>query len=183
MIHRPRSGSRPAGLITRNRDSSISTARLVLRPIPPSAAAALPADRRAATKLIGATLAPAWPLPDLLDILPLQATASPWQRRYGIWAIVERSTNTVIGDVGFHGPPDETGATEIGYSVIPDRRGRGYATEAATALVEWAVRQPRITVILARCEAANAASIRTLERIGFGRVAEADGIIAWRRPV
>jgi ribosomal-protein-alanine N-acetyltransferase len=183
MIHRPRSGTRQAGLIAQDPGSSIRTDRLRLEPIPPAAAAALPADRVTAARLIGAALSPAWPQPDLLDLLPHQATAPPWQQRFGVWAIVERRTETVIGDIGFHGPPDATGMVEVGYSVIPDRRRRGYATEAATALVAWALVQPAIRTVAARCEADNPASIRTLERVGFERVAEADGIIAWRRPV
>lgn len=177
MIRRPRSGSRPAGLIAR--DHSITTARLILRPIPLRAAAALPADRATAAETIGAELSPEWPLPDLLDLLALHASAGSWQRRHGIHAIVEQATNTVVGDIGFHGPPDATGTVEIGYSVVPGRRRRGYATEAATALTAWALRQPRIHHVVARCEAGNEPSIRTLERAGFERTGERDGVIDW----
>lgn len=180
MIHRPRSGTRPAGLIARHLDHSVSTARLLLKPIPIRAAAALPADRATATEALDAELSPEWPLPDLLDILPLQATAAPWQQRRGIHAIVERATSTVVGDIGFHGPPDEAGTVEIGYSIVPDRRRRGYATEAAIALTAWALRQRRIRRVTARCEAGNVASIRTLERAGFERTGEHDGLIDWQ---
>lgn len=178
MIHRPRSGSRPAGLIAR--DHSVTTARLLLKPIPLRAAAALPADRTTAAETIGAELSPEWPLPDLLDILPLQAAAAPWQQRHGIHAIVERATNTVVGDIGFHGPPDAVGSVEIGYSIVPDRRRRGYATEAATALTAWALLQRRIRHVVARCEAGNLASVRTLERAGYERTGERDGVIDWQ---
>lgn len=178
MIRRPRSGLRPAGLIAR--DHSVTTARLILRPIPLRAAAALPADRATATGALEAELSPEWPLPDLLDILLLQSAAVPWQQRHGIHAIVERASNTVVGDIGFHGPPDESGTVEIGYSVVPDRRGRGYATEAATALTAWALRQRRIRRVVARCDADNLASIRTLERAGFERTGERDGVIDWQ---
>ena len=179
MIRRPRSGLRPAGLIAR--DHSVTTARLILRPIPPRAAAALPGDRAAAAEAIGAELSPAWPLPDLIDLLPHQATASPWQQRHGIHAIVERATGTVVGDIGFHGPPDETGTVEIGYSVVPEARRQGFATEAATALTAWALRQASIRRVVARCEPGNQASIRTLERAGFERVGERDGLVEWQR--
>ena len=96
-----------------------------------------------AAGIIGAILPDAWPLADLLGVLPMQAAATPDQERFGIWLIVERDTNTVVGDIGFHGPPDG-GRVEIGFSVIPDRRRRGYASEAAgrSSTGRWSARGP-----------------------------------------
>src|SRR5258708_6060138 len=93
-------------------------------------ARALLDDRVTANRVLGATLHPDWPQPDLLDVLPAQAAAELDEIRFGIWLIIERNTNTVVGDIGFMGPPSAEGSLEIGYSVIPDRRRRGYATEA-----------------------------------------------------
>lgn len=154
----------------------VTTARLELRPLPSAAAAALPSGRAAAERALGARLAPEWPQPDLLDLLPLQARSG----RFGIWVVIERETGTVVGDVGFVGPPDEAGAVEIGYSVVPDRRRRGYATEAAAALVAWALAQPGVSAVAARCDRDNGASIRVLERVGFRRIPAAGGEIRWR---
>jgi ribosomal-protein-alanine N-acetyltransferase len=156
------------------------TARLGLRPLPAAAAKALSADRDAAARVLGASLSPDWPQPDLLDVLPLQAAAAPSNERFGIWIIIERESRTVVGDVGFRGPPDRSGAVEIGYSVVPGRRKRGYATEAARAVVEWALDQPAVSVVLAGCDADNVASIRILETIGFVRTGETGGQIRWR---
>ena len=130
--------------------------RLDLIPLPAAAAAALPADRAEAAGIIGAILPDAWPLPDLLGVLPMQA-ATPDQERFGIWLMIERETNTVVGDIGFHGPPDG-GRVEIGFSVIPDRRRRGYASEATRAIVDWAIGQPGIREIVARSDSRNEAS-------------------------
>ena len=94
--------------------------------------------------------------------------------------MIERRTNSVVGDIGFIGPPDDDGTIEVGYSVIPSRRRQGYATEAARAIVAWALDQARVEVVVARCEIDNEPSIRTLERIGFLRVGEGDGQIQWR---
>jgi ribosomal-protein-alanine N-acetyltransferase len=112
--------------------------------------------------------------------LPLQAAVAPCNERFGIWTIIERESRTVVGDVGFRGPPDRSGAVEIGYSVVPGRRKRGYATEAARAVVEWALDQPAVSVVLAGCDADNVASIRILETIGFVRTGETGGQIRWR---
>jgi len=68
----------------------------------------------------------------------------PEDERFGIWLMIERDTDTVVGDIGFMGPPDD-GSVEIGFSVIPDRRRLGYASEAAGRLVAWALEQPEIS--------------------------------------
>lgn len=94
--------------------------------------------------------------------------------------MIERESGTVIGDIGFHGPPDDQGALEIGYSVVPDRRRLGYATEAVLAMVEWASSQAAVRLVVAQCDAENQPSIRTLERTGFRQTAEAQGQLHWR---
>jgi [ribosomal protein S5]-alanine N-acetyltransferase len=142
----------------------------------------LPDDRDRAAQLLDLTLATEWPLPDLLDVLPLQARLAPDDERYGVWLIVERETRTVVGDVGFTGPPGVDGSLEIGYSVVPDRRRRGYATEAAHVLVDWAVREAGVRAVVAGCEPDNLPSVRALEGIGFLRTGELNGQLRWRYP-
>jgi RimJ/RimL family protein N-acetyltransferase len=109
--------------------------RLERRPLPAAAAGVLPDNREAAARLLGVTLSVEWPQADLLDVLPLQAAANRTDESFGVWVIIERESATVVGDIGFMGPPGADHTVEIGYSVIPDRRGRGYATEATRALV------------------------------------------------
>jgi RimJ/RimL family protein N-acetyltransferase len=130
--------------------------------------------------VLGVALHREWPQADLLDVLPLQAAIEPDEERLGVWVMIERESATVVGDIGFLGAPGTDGSIEIGYSVIPDRRGRGYATEAARALVDWALRQPGVTTVVAGCDNSNVPSIRTLERLGFMRTGEAAGQIRWR---
>ena len=96
-----------------------------------------------------------------------------------MWVVIERESAIVVGDIGFFGPPDAAGVLEVGYSIVPDRRRRGYASEAASALVTWALDQPGVQTIVAGCDADNAASIRTLERVGFRRTGEAEGRVLW----
>ena len=158
----------------------VLTERMELRPLPAIAAAALPEDREEASRILGAALPVEWPQPDLLDVLPLQAAASQETECYGVWVMIERESGSVVGDVGFIGPPDENGSIEVGYSVIPDRRRRGYATEAASAIVEWALSEPGVEVVVAGCDRDNEPSIRTLERLGFQRTGEANGQLRWR---
>lgn len=155
------------------------TERLDLRPLPAAAAAGLPADRETAAALLGAELPPSWPQADLLDVLPMQAAADPAGERYGIWVMVERATGSVVGDIGFMGRPTD-GVVEIGFSVVPERRRLGFGSEAATALVDWGLGEPGVEHVVARCDSDNQASIGVLERSGFVRTGEADGVIRWR---
>ena len=157
----------------------IGSERLDLIPMPAAVADALPEDRATAVRLLDATVPDYWPQADLVDVLPMQAAASPDAERFGVWLIIERQTNTVVGDIGFMGPP-EGGSVEIGFSVIPDRRRRGYATDAARAIVEWALREPSIQRVTARSDVDNEASSRVLHAVGFSRVGEADRVIRWR---
>ncbi len=161
-------------------ETRLRTGRLELRPLPPAAAGALPGDRETAARVLGVALASAWPQADLLDVLPSQAAAGANEELSGVWVIIERESATVVGDIGFRGPPGADGSIEVGYSVIPDRRRRGCATEAARAIVDWALRQPGVRAVVAGCDADNIPSVRTLERLGFSRTGEADGQLRWR---
>jgi ribosomal-protein-alanine N-acetyltransferase len=156
------------------------TERLDLCPLPAAAARLLPEGREEAARILGAAVPLAWPQADLLDVLPIQASASLSDERFGIWVMIEHESGSVVGDIGFIGPPGNDGSIEIGYSVIPARRRRGYATEAARALVEWALQESEVEVVVASCDKGNVPSVRTLERVGFLRADEADGQIRWR---
>jgi len=158
----------------------LRTERLELLRLPPAAAGVLSDDRSEAARIIGAELSVDWPAADLLDMLPMQAGASPEQARYGVWVIVERFIATVIGDIGFLGPPGPEDTVEIGYGIVPDCRRQGYATEVARGLAAWAMEQPRVGVIVAVCDEDNLPSIRTLERVGFARTRKQEGRLRWQ---
>jgi ribosomal-protein-alanine N-acetyltransferase len=153
-------------------------ARLDLRPIAPRVAAALLADRELAAAFLGATLPTEWPQPDLLEVLPILAAADPEPAGFGAWVMVERVSNTVVGDAGFLGPPED-GVVEIGFSVLPERRRRGYATEAVRTLLDWVRQQPGVRLVIARSDTDNVASAGVLEAAGFSRTGEADGQLSW----
>ena len=78
----------------------------------------------------------------------------------------------VIGDVGFHAPPDDLGEVSVGFGIVPVARGRGYAVEALRAVLEWAVRQPEVRAVHADTDLVNLASQRVLVNAGMRLAAD-----------
>lgn len=72
--------------------------------------------------------------------------------------------------------PMEDGEWELGYCTVQEMTGRGYATEAVRAFLPVIMAQVGITRVMGVCLAENLASIRVLEKCGFRRVFEGDGL-------
>jgi RimJ/RimL family protein N-acetyltransferase len=78
----------------------------------------------------------------------------------------------VIGDIGFHAPPDELGEVSVGFGIVPAARRRGYAVEALRALLDWALGQPEVRAVHADTDLVNLASQRVLLGAGMRVVAD-----------
>lgn len=102
------------------------------------------------------------------DQLTRDPSAAPWTTR----AAVSEPDGTVIGDAGFHGPPDEAGVVEVGYSVVSAYRRQGYARALLTALLTRAAEEPDVRTVRATIRSDNTASLATLAGFGFTQVAE-----------
>ncbi|MBP9989044.1 MAG: GNAT family N-acetyltransferase [Ruminococcus sp.] len=89
---------------------------------------------------------------------------SQWEW-YAIW-MIELKDGTHIGEFCFKGI-SEKGITEIGYGIAEDYQCCGYATEAVSALVDWALKQDDIMCVIAETEEANLASGKVLNKSGF----------------
>jgi RimJ/RimL family protein N-acetyltransferase len=86
-------------------------------------------------------------------------------------AVETREPIAMIGEVSLILCDLGSRQAEIGYIFNPDWHGRGYATEAARALLAMAFDGAGMHRVFARCAAANAASWRLMERIGMRREA------------
>jgi [ribosomal protein S5]-alanine N-acetyltransferase len=160
---------------------TLETERLRLVACTAELAEALTNDRGAAEDLLGAEIPAGWPTEELAAFLPVYArelAADPELLGYGIWLVLDPLEGTLVGDSGFKGKPAD-GVVELGYSTAGPYRGRGFAFEAAQALVRWAFSQPGITTVVAETERDNAHSIRVLEKLGMRRLGEANGMIRW----
>ncbi len=81
--------------------------------------------------------------------------------------IVSLEAARVIGDVRFEPTPRFAQTVELGYGVAAEFRQRGYATEAAGAVLDWLFTEGGAARVIAGCHRANAASVRVLRRLGF----------------
>ena len=86
-------------------------------------------------------------------------------RKLGKLRVTRKSDGALVGRAGFgiYGP---TGEPEIGYSLFPEFWGNGYATEAATALRDWAFAEG-YPGFVGMADIRNAASLKVLRRIGL----------------
>ncbi|MFT8396406.1 GNAT family N-acetyltransferase [Propionibacterium sp.] len=140
--------------------------RLVLRGVDPAEAELL------AGGVCPLPCAPDYPHVDTGDaarLLRHSLEVDNWIPGFGMYLIVRRDDGLVIGDIGFHTPPDERGAAEVAYGLAVSGRGQGYATEALAVLTEWAHGHGCATV-LAEVDPGNTASLAVLEHCGYRQV-------------
>ncbi|WEB41046.1 GNAT family N-acetyltransferase [Streptomyces yunnanensis] len=84
-------------------------------------------------------------------------------------AVVVHETGTLVGDVTFVYASRRHRQGGIGYVFNPEHAGRGYATEAARALLELGFDQLGLHRVQAELDGRNTASAKLLERLGMRR--------------
>jgi RimJ/RimL family protein N-acetyltransferase len=127
---------------------------------------------------------PEYPLPDSIDGISMvvaahRAALGRIEDPPAWWIHQIVVDDVVVGDIGFHGPPDEDRAVEIGYSVVPGWRRHGVATRACALILQQAWQDGAETVT-AETDHDNVASQAVLLRNGFQR--RPDGVFLINRP-
>ena len=137
-------------------------------------------DRAAVAELAGYRVPAEFPNAGALKLLRYRreqitndGSWAPWSLR----AIVLREGALMVGYVNFHGPPgvNDTAtpnAVELGWTVFPHRRKKGYATETARALMDWAATEHGIRRFVSSTTPDNAASLRVHDKLGFARTGQ-----------
>ncbi len=114
---------------------------------------------------------------DFLRRLQSATEPDPWSWGF---AIVDRD-NMVIGMAAFKGAPDAARTVEIAYGISPAYQGRGYGTEAARGLIQFARDSGRVSLVCAHTLPGNDPSKRILEKCGFQLIGEVmdpeDGLV------
>ena len=87
--------------------------------------------------------------------------------RFGSWAVVDRSSGVPVGSVILKPLPDGEGEVEIGWQLHPDSWGNGFASEAASAVLDrgFAGGLPEVWAVT---YLDNKRSVAVCERIGMG---------------
>ena len=115
---------------------------------------------------------------DAVRSLLLSYAAADEAHGFSSWALVERESGSLVGDVGF-GIFEPTGEIELGYTLARQYWGRGYAAEAASACLTAGLAQIAADRIIAVVDEANDASVRVARRIGMKEV---ERVIVHGRP-
>jgi [ribosomal protein S5]-alanine N-acetyltransferase len=158
---------------------TILTPRLALRAGTRAIYQTAPDDRAALAALLGVTVPENWPVEHYdgdplvwsLKQLDQNPASEPWLLRY----FIERESRTLVGFGGGGGGGGVQDRTwTIGYSVLPQFRRRGYASEAVAALVEAAFADG-IERVIAETYPELVASIGVLAKNGFVHIGDGDG--------
>ncbi len=102
--------------------------------------------------------------PDWLERLRTASPGDPWTLSFSMEL---RITGEQVGTCAFKAPPDADGAVEIAYGIDEAERGKGYASEGAAALAEFAYARENVQLVLAHTKESDGASARVLEKCGF----------------
>ncbi len=150
----------------------IFTDRLELVPLPPALVESIArGDGRVAARRLDAAVPEGWtdtiPAQQRLEQLAADPSEQPWLVR----AVVLRAPRRVVGNVGFHGPPDNNGRVEVGYGILASQRRQGYAREAIGGLTDWAFATGEARVCVASVSPRNGPRWRSCGRSAFGRSA------------
>jgi RimJ/RimL family protein N-acetyltransferase len=149
-------------------DWPLETTRLTLRPFEDGdfeAVHAMRSDPEVVRYLYGEPLSE----DETRDLLAKRAGNSAWAAE-GDWlsvAVVERASGTTVGDLALNWVSERDRTAEIGFIFDPRHQGKGFATEAARALVDWVFATGGFHRVIGRTEARNAASARVLEKLGM----------------
>jgi ribosomal-protein-alanine N-acetyltransferase len=94
---------------------------------------------------------------------------------YGLWLIGKTHDRGAVGTVGLR-PLDDLGL-EVFYSIARQSWGNGYATEAASGIVDFALNRLALKAVYAEVDEANTASAAVIERIGMTPFATVAGVL------
>jgi RimJ/RimL family protein N-acetyltransferase len=108
------------------------------------------------------------------------AAADPWKDGFGVLHVAD---NVIIGFGSFTGAPDAEGMVEIAYGIAARYQGRGHASEAARALIAYALASGQVRTIQAHTLPEQNASTRVLVKCGFtfmGEIIHPEDGPVWR---
>jgi RimJ/RimL family protein N-acetyltransferase len=96
---------------------------------------------------------------------------------FGYWVVEEKASGRFVGEVGLADfkreiEPSLGESAEMGWVLAPWSHGKGYASEAVAAALDWAERNIPVLPIVCIVAPENKASVRVAEKAGFKLYAE-----------
>lgn len=160
-------------------DTRVATDRLVLIPASGKIARADASDSDDFGSMLGVVVPRSWP-PELFgkhrdrlaDLLEQRPNECGWWSWYITYSIEGLPAGTLVGSIGFAGPPDVNGHVQIGYAILKDYRGQGFATESLGGLIDWAFESTDVQRISGETFADMPVSISVMTRNGMQHVGD-----------
>jgi [ribosomal protein S5]-alanine N-acetyltransferase len=94
----------------------------------------------------------------------------PWHPRSDGWlsfVIYHHADGSKLGTIGLKIIDHQCKVAEIGFMLLPQAQGQGFAAQAAEQLVSYAFLQLQLKKLIAICAAANSSSVKLLQKLGF----------------
>src|ERR687893_2681988 len=157
--------------------SGITTDNLRLVAVEPFHVETLSRDKRELAEVLGVAVPDGWP--EFPEAFAPRGGGGPRrsERPPTVWRgyfFVHPRRRALVGNGGFTGDPDDSGVVEIGYEIAPEHRNRGFATEAARAMIGYAFAHEEVRAVVAHTLAETNASNAVLRKAGMSLVAEVD---------
>ena len=140
--------------------------------------ASLGEDLASASKLIGLSIPRDWlDVKWLAELRLAKLRSDPGLEPWLLRAIGLRETRAMIGFIGFHARPGAEylksytpDGVEFGYTIFPAYRRMGYASEAADALMQWAMQEHGVKSFVLSISPLNQPSLQLARKFGFRKV-------------
>lgn len=136
--------------------------------------AAVEEDWPALSRLLGGVdIADHWShFPEAMVWMRDRLQDAPEEASWWNYLIILRDESRLIGTCGYKGPPEPDGSVEIGYEIADAYQSRGFATEAARALLHHALIHPAVKSVKACTLAEENPSVKLLRRLDFRFIQE-----------
>lgn len=86
------------------------------------------------------------------------------------FAVCLKENGILIGGCGIRRETESSQVANLGWAINPEFQSKGYATEAARALVEFGFQNLNLSVIYATCDTRNSPSYKVMEKLGMKKV-------------
>jgi ribosomal-protein-alanine N-acetyltransferase len=168
--------------------SDILTARLALIAITPDALQSEQLADGSLKTITAANVPSEWPPehwePHVFELLLQRFSADPTEVGWHRYIALREDdwSRRLIGTLGGFRKAETPEECEVGYSILSEFQGKGYATEATKAMIEWALAHPYLRTISAQTFPSLPKSIRVMEKCGmeFAGAGDEEGTVRYR---